>query len=257
MTTARAVCSVLAFTAVAGALGVLSGCPNRAATPATGGEPAPGQAARPPIAGPGDRDYTVRGRLSKLPVAGKPPEIRATHEAIDDFLDGQGRVVGMGAMDMEFPLGPGVSASGLALGDMLEIDFSVRFDRSAGDSAPIPVWFATRLKPLPPGTPLVMREARSGQARHTLRIFSVTPGDQGAVTVTHGGIPGLLDPDGKSAPLKPGSATLRLEDGATLPPPAALAGAPADPSDPAPASRTVEVQTWWTRGKLVLAYPAR
>lgn len=252
MTTSRAIRIVFTLSAAA-ALVTLSGCPNRPTAAGSGAQSAPGQPARPPIAGPGDRDYTVRGRLSKLPVPGKPPEIRATHEAIDDFLDGQGRVVGMGAMDMEFPLGPGVSASGLSVGDMLEIDFSVRFDRSAGDSAPIPVWFATRLKALPPGTPLLMREARSGQARHTLGIVSATPAENGVVTITHGGIPGLLDPDGKPAPLKPGSAALRLEGGATLPPPAAAA----DANDPAAAAWTVEVQTWWTRGKLVLTYPAR
>lgn len=227
--------SLIVFVAgIALGMAALAGC-NRSA-------PADRDArsgAAPAAKQPGDRTYAVRARLTKLPVPGKPPEIRALHEAIDDFADGQGSVVGMGAMDMEFPLAPGLTPTGWSVGDLVTITFDVWFDRSG--PSPIPSWHATAIVPLPAGETLTLREARSGRARHTLRAVVLSRPSPGIARVRHEGIAGLLDADGRPAPLPAGEADVRVEE----------ASAPA--LAPGPAAVELEVETWWTRGKPVLS----
>jgi Cu/Ag efflux protein CusF len=94
------------------ALAVLPGC-RESGAPA--GSP-PAQAKR----------YTVRGEVVRLPEAGAPArEISIRHEAISDFEDRAGTVVGMQPMVMPFRVGSGVSLSGLGPGDRIRFRFAV------------------------------------------------------------------------------------------------------------------------------------
>jgi len=104
--------------------------------------------------GGGGRDYTVRGRVAELPQAGNPASsFEIAHQAVDDFVDRQGEVVGMDPMTMSFPLGPQVSLEGLAVNDPIE--FTLHVDWQANPPVRI-----TRLHKLPPGTPIVFRAAQ-------------------------------------------------------------------------------------------------
>jgi hypothetical protein len=101
-----------------------------------------------------DATYRVRGKVTELPIVGKPSsELRVHHEAIDDFKDDQGKVVGMSAMVMEFPPLKGVDVSQLKVGDKVEIEFSVWWTQ-------LPPWAATKITVLPPETELEFRRAR-------------------------------------------------------------------------------------------------
>jgi len=98
--------------------------------------------------------YTVRGQVVDVPDPANPvSEFAVRHEAIDDFKSATGEVVGMGAMNMPFPLGPGVSLADLKIGDIIEMDFEVQYQ-------PATKWFATRIVKLPADTKLEFREAR-------------------------------------------------------------------------------------------------
>lgn len=98
--------------------------------------------------------YTVRGTVAMLPVAGSPTsDFQVRHEAIDNFVDSNGHVVGMGAMVMPFPLDEGVSLAGLRTDDVVEVTFAVWWE-------PRLLWKATKVEKLPSDTPLEFREAR-------------------------------------------------------------------------------------------------
>ncbi len=104
----------------------------------------------------GGRDYRVRGKVAQLPAANEPASaFMIAHEAVDDFVDRDGKVTGMDPMTMAFPLTRGVTPAGLAIGDPIEITLHV--DWSADPAVSI-----TRLRKLPPGTAIVFRAARPG-----------------------------------------------------------------------------------------------
>jgi Cu/Ag efflux protein CusF len=93
------------------------------------------------------RRYTVRGEIVTLPSPGAGArQIAVRHEAIPDFADRDGKVVGMGAMVMPFELAPGVSVEGMREGDPVELVLAVDW---AGPSLRV-----ERLAKLPAGTPL-------------------------------------------------------------------------------------------------------
>lgn len=72
--------------------------------------------------------YVVRAIITALPREGVPTsEFTASHEAIPEFR-GPGGERGMDVMDMPFPVGPGVSLDGFAIGDKVELTFTVDFD---------------------------------------------------------------------------------------------------------------------------------
>jgi hypothetical protein len=128
-----AVMSARALALLLGALAALAACRGGEG----GGKPQPSAARR----------YTVRGELVTLPAPGAGPrQIAVRHEAIPDFADRDGKVVGMGAMVMPFELAPGVSAEGLREGDPVELVLAVDW---AGPSLRV-----ERLARLPAGTPL-------------------------------------------------------------------------------------------------------
>jgi hypothetical protein len=100
------------------------------------------------------RDYTVRGRVAMLPEPGNPASgFVVAHQAVDDFVDREGKVVGMDPMTMSFPLGPKVSLKGLAVNDPVE--FTLHADWSAAPPVRI-----TSVHKLPAGTPIVFRAAQ-------------------------------------------------------------------------------------------------
>lgn len=122
----------LACAALAAALGPAA-CRERASAPA-----AP------------SRRYTVRGEVVRAPAGGA--ELLVRHEAIDDFADRDGKVVGMESMVMPFRIAPPVSAQGLAPGDAVELTFAVGWDP--------PTLRVERIERLPPGTVLHFGPAR-------------------------------------------------------------------------------------------------
>lgn len=73
--------------------------------------------------------YDSRGVIVSLPIAGQPASsFQIHHEAVPNFTDKQGEIVGMASMQMPFPLGDGVSIDGLAVGDKVAFRFEVRRD---------------------------------------------------------------------------------------------------------------------------------
>lgn len=66
--------------------------------------------------------YVVRGTIRQLPA--KPGgELFIRHEPIPDYMNREGKVVGMHAMTMPFWVADGVSIDGLAPGDQVEFTF--------------------------------------------------------------------------------------------------------------------------------------
>lgn len=104
---------------------------------------------------PSGRDYTVRGQVRQLPDPANPAsgQFFVSHEAIDDWVGRDGKVVGMDPMMMSFEVAEGVSLEGLQRGDAIE--FTLHVDWKAGTPVEI-----TAIRKLPPGTRLVFREAK-------------------------------------------------------------------------------------------------
>lgn len=75
------------------------------------------------------RHYTVRGKVIAVSPAGA---VSIHHERIDDFIDSKGRTVGMGEMTMAFIPDPGVSASGIAAGEIVSAEFWVNWTNEPG-----------------------------------------------------------------------------------------------------------------------------
>ncbi|MCA3004067.1 MAG: copper-binding protein [Phycisphaerales bacterium] len=92
-----------------------------------------------------DATYVTRGMVVQLPRGNDPrTQFKVKHEAIDNFADRNGKIVGMNAMIMEFPPARGVSLTGLAVGDPVEVTFSVWWRDT-------PPWLATKITKLPAG----------------------------------------------------------------------------------------------------------
>lgn len=82
-----------------------------------------GCGAAPPresAAGDGAHTYRVRGVVVALPDARSGHAITLHHEAIPGFVDFTGKPSTMESMTMPFPLAAGVTADGLAVGDIVE-----------------------------------------------------------------------------------------------------------------------------------------
>jgi Cu/Ag efflux protein CusF len=81
-------------------------------------------------------------------------QVLVRHEAIPDFVDASGKVVGMDAMVMPFEAAPSVPAKDLAVGDKVEVRFSMDWTG--------PRLRVERIERLPPGTVLRFGQARPG-----------------------------------------------------------------------------------------------
>jgi hypothetical protein len=93
---------------------------------------------------PADKTYTLRGRITGFP---NPPRefLRIHHEAIPQFEDGTGRVVGMEEMEMQFPFlsaGAEDSLKALSLSDPVEATMEMRYKGE-------PRFLITRITKLP------------------------------------------------------------------------------------------------------------
>lgn len=76
--------------------------------------------------------YTLRGELVRLAAEGsKPAELSIRHEAIPDFKNAAGEVVGMQPMVMPFAVGPAVSIDGLEPGDKIRFRFTMDWPNNA------------------------------------------------------------------------------------------------------------------------------
>jgi Cu/Ag efflux protein CusF len=116
---------------------VLSGCPG-------GGEDS-AKASR----GPAEYIYQTRGLITEFGT----DVLKIHHEAIDDFVYPDRSRVGMNAMVMDFPLGPGVSSAGLTTGDKVDVTFAVW-------TRPSLEWHVTSIERLPRETELTFSAAR-------------------------------------------------------------------------------------------------
>ena len=100
------------------------------------------------------RDYTVRALVVQPPDPANPAGgLYLYHEAIDDWLGRDGKRDGMDPMAMPFPVAKGVSLSGIAANDKVEVTLHV--DWQADRALEI-----TRLRKLPRDTRLDFRAAR-------------------------------------------------------------------------------------------------
>lgn len=100
------------------------------------------------------RTYTTRGQVIQLPDPANPGTgLTLNHEAVDQFMDRQGEIVGMDPMSMPFPVAKGVSLEGIQVGDVVE--FKLHVDWSAEPAAEI-----TEIRELPAGTKLEFRAAK-------------------------------------------------------------------------------------------------
>jgi Cu/Ag efflux protein CusF len=110
--------------------------------------------ASPPPAADDARRYTVRGEVVQAPApVAAGTQVLVRHEAIDDFVDSSGRITGMDAMVMPFDVAPPLSATDLAVGDKVEIRFSMDWKG--------PRLRVERIERLPPGTALRFGPARA------------------------------------------------------------------------------------------------
>lgn len=112
----------------------------------------------PPRTTVAEHSYTTRGRIAELPDGERAQsQLRILHEAVPDFRAWGGEVFvdtagrrGMAAMEMHFPLlAEGVALADLAVGDPIEFDWTVRWQRSAPDTEPTAEWTITAIRPLP------------------------------------------------------------------------------------------------------------
>jgi hypothetical protein len=96
---------------------------------------------------PAERTYTLRGRITGFP---NPPKesLRIHHEALPDFTDAEGKVIGMDEMEMHFPfVAPDVSFDGLKLNEPIEATMEMRYKSE-------PRFLITRITKLPEDTKL-------------------------------------------------------------------------------------------------------
>lgn len=104
--------------------------------------------------GESGRTYTVRGQVTQLPDPNNPGTgLYVNHEAIDDFVDREGEMVGMNPMNMSFQVDEDVSLEGIGTGDVVE--FKLRVDWGADTEAEI-----VEIRELPAGTKLEFRAAK-------------------------------------------------------------------------------------------------
>jgi len=97
------------------------------------------------------RRYPVRAEIVHMPE--KPGGyLMVRHEAVDDFVDVTGDLVGMSSMVMEFPVAKEASVEGLKVGDKIEAILVVDWTRGYGE--------LDHIRRLPPGTKLQFRKAR-------------------------------------------------------------------------------------------------
>jgi len=113
------------------------------------------QASAPPV-----RRYTIRAEVVRLPE--RPGgDLILRHEAVDEFTDIAGEVVGMDSMTMPFPVARGAWPDGLQVGDKVEAVLLVNWEEG--------FQVLERITKLPHDTRL-----HFGKARHPAKASSPT-----------------------------------------------------------------------------------
>lgn len=115
--------------------------------------------------------YTTQGRVVMVKTPDSPASsLKIHHEAIPNFVDGQGRVVGMPSHPMDFPrVAEGIDAASLEVGQAVRITFDVTWEPSPG-------WIITELEMLPPDTRFAFEPETPG----TEEPAEEAPADTGA-----------------------------------------------------------------------------
>jgi len=112
----------------------------------------PSQAsASPEDSVPSVRRYTIRAEVMGLPET-RGGDLTLRHEAVDDFTDIAGTVVGMNSMTMSFPVARGAMPHGLKVGDKVEAILVVDWGRG--------FQVLEHIRKLPRETALHFRKAR-------------------------------------------------------------------------------------------------
>jgi hypothetical protein len=70
--------------------------------------------------------YEVAGVIAQLP-AGPGKELMIRHDEIPDFVNSEGKVIGMKPMTMGFPTGDGLDLTAFAVGDSVGFHLEVRW----------------------------------------------------------------------------------------------------------------------------------
>ncbi len=84
--------------------------------------------------------YSVRGIVRQVPADPRPGgELFIHHEAIPDFRDEDGAVVGMDSMAMPFPVAEETELGSLAAGDRIRFSFEVRW-KAGGNPLQLTSW---------------------------------------------------------------------------------------------------------------------
>lgn len=119
---------------------------------------------KPKLPAKPDARYTVKGIIEVLPAPGPPKQdLSVHHEAIPDFVNSQGKAVGMSEMIMEFPeIAKGVSLKDLKVGDEIEMTFEVYWKHKEGE--PAVRWVVTRIAKLAPGAHPNLAKAKDSDA---------------------------------------------------------------------------------------------
>ena len=112
--------------------------------------------------------YAMRGEIVRLPAAGTR-EMAIRHEAVPDFRDEGGKVVGMEAMTMPFTLAQGVGVDALAPGDKIAFTLEMRW-RDPREIARI-----SRIERLPAGTLLSWEKPLDGSGTSASPAAVSTP----------------------------------------------------------------------------------
>lgn len=99
-----------------------------------------------------DASYTLRGIIDTLPQTTGPDKyIKIHHEALPDFKNKEGKVVGMPEMIMDFEqLAPDVRLTDFKVGDIVDFTFEVRW-------SPRVVTRVVRMRTLDAGTVLPLK----------------------------------------------------------------------------------------------------
>lgn len=84
---------------------------------------------------------------------GQNPDLMIRHEAIDGFVDRDGKAVGMDPMSMPFPVAEGLSLADLEVGDFIRCTVEVDWQQRS----PVKI---SAIEKLPADTKLTFREAR-------------------------------------------------------------------------------------------------
>ncbi|HWM94299.1 MAG TPA: copper-binding protein [Thermoanaerobaculia bacterium] len=101
------------------------------------------------------RTYTVRGQVTQLPDPNNPGTgLYLNHEAIDDYVNRSGELVGMDPMTMSFLVDEKVPLEGIQAGDYVELKLRVDWEAETGQVEIV------ELRELPPDTKLVYRAAK-------------------------------------------------------------------------------------------------